>query len=351
MPENLAQRTFGRRFDLLNPQIPDEFSGLALRPGRPPLYGRVRGIPRRRATRRRSRRAAIRAAAQRAARATRPSRSAIFARRPVPATVALPGRGARGWLPGPQPRAGRANGLRGWWRSDAHPSESEDYAVEVNPPDDRLDRAGTPTRWQEVETPSRALLERLREAHFGPTGAQVDQRSSQPPIAGFKDDRPQADLARIAPHLRRLPLSPASTGFVKGHGGSAYRRHRASGKFLVPLELSRRAIFALSRGLPTMGFAMLDQPARLLTSRAGLGTARGTLAPGRALRLAGDEGRLREFTVTLRYAQLSPDQVCEKIVAAPGGFSTLSARGAKIDRVRRVRCDAPVAQVDRAAVS
>lgn len=32
MLENLAQRTFGRRFDLLNPQTPDEFSGLALHP-------------------------------------------------------------------------------------------------------------------------------------------------------------------------------------------------------------------------------------------------------------------------------------------------------------------------------
>jgi hypothetical protein len=75
-----------------------------------------------------------------------------------------------------------------------------------------------------------------------------------------------------------------------------------------------------------MGFAMLDQPARLLTSRAGLGTARGTLALGRALRLAGDEGRFREFTVTLRYAQLSPDQRGEAVEAHGGVQHSVSTR-------------------------
>ena len=114
-------------------------------------------------------------------------------------------------------------------------------------------------RREEIETPFRALRERLGEAHFGPTWAQVDQRSSQPPIARFKEDRPQADLARIAPQLLRLPLCRAPTSLAGEHGGCAYRRHRANDKSVGPLELSSRAIFALSTGLPTMGFAMLDQ--------------------------------------------------------------------------------------------
>ena len=99
-----------------------------------------------------------------------------------------------------------------------------------------------------------------------------------------------------------------------------------------------------------MGFAMLDQPAQHLTSRAGTGTAggapevspgisiagrgvsgkeaspEGTPAPGRALRLAGDEGRFREFTVTLRYAQLSPDQVCEGRRGARGVQHSVGTR-------------------------
>jgi hypothetical protein len=56
---------------------------------------------------------------------------------------------------------------------------------------------------------------------------------------------------------------PAS--FAGGHGGLVYRRHRAShragDKSAGSQELSSRAIFALSRGLPTMGCAMLDPPA------------------------------------------------------------------------------------------
>ena len=58
----------------------------------------------------------------------------------------------------------------------------------------------------------------------------------------------------------------------------------------------------------------------------------------------------REFTMTLRYAHLSPDRLRDA-VASLEGFSTRSAQGAKIDTVRRVNPDAPVAQVDRAAVS
>jgi hypothetical protein len=54
--------------------------------------------------------------------------------------------------------------------------------------------------------------------------------------------------------------------------------------------------------------------------------------------------------VTLRYAHLSPDRLREA-VAALEGLSTRSAHSAKIDDVRRVNPDAPVAQVDRAAVS
>jgi integrase len=58
----------------------------------------------------------------------------------------------------------------------------------------------------------------------------------------------------------------------------------------------------------------------------------------------------REFTMTLRYAHLSPDRLREA-VASLEGFSTRSAQSAKIDADRRVNPDAPVAQVDRAAVS
>ena len=58
----------------------------------------------------------------------------------------------------------------------------------------------------------------------------------------------------------------------------------------------------------------------------------------------------REFSMTLRYAHLSPDRLRDA-VAALEGFSTKSAQSAKIDLGRRVSPDAPVAQVDRAAVS
>ena len=58
----------------------------------------------------------------------------------------------------------------------------------------------------------------------------------------------------------------------------------------------------------------------------------------------------REFTMTLRYAHLSPDRLRDA-VASLERFSTRSAQDAKIDDGRRVNPDAPVAQVDRAAVS
>src|SRR5882724_4798723 len=58
----------------------------------------------------------------------------------------------------------------------------------------------------------------------------------------------------------------------------------------------------------------------------------------------------REFSMTLRYAHLSPDRLRDA-VASLEGFSTRSAQGAKIDAGRSVSPDAPVAQVDRAAVS
>ncbi|HTI56486.1 MAG TPA: tyrosine-type recombinase/integrase [Verrucomicrobiae bacterium] len=58
----------------------------------------------------------------------------------------------------------------------------------------------------------------------------------------------------------------------------------------------------------------------------------------------------REFTMTLRYAHLSPDRLRDA-VASLEGFSTKSAHGARIEADRFVSPDAPVAQVDRAAVS
>ena len=54
--------------------------------------------------------------------------------------------------------------------------------------------------------------------------------------------------------------------------------------------------------------------------------------------------------MTLRYAHLSLDRLRDA-VATPEGFSTRSAHSATMDTVRRVNPDAPVAQVDRAAVS
>ena len=60
----------------------------------------------------------------------------------------------------------------------------------------------------------------------------------------------------------------------------------------------------------------------------------------------------REFTMTmtLRYAHLSPDRLRDA-VASLEGFSTKSAQSGKIDGERLVSPYAPVAQVDRAAVS
>ena len=205
-------------------------------------YARVRGIRRSRATRRRSRRAATRATARRAARTTRPIRSAIVA------SVAP------------------TEGSRAWGCSEVRIGKSEHYAVEINPPDYCLSHPGTPVRRQEIDPPSRALRESLREAHFGAAVAQVNQRKEQQmALARFKDEGPPASLARVAPQLRRLPSYRLSAPLAGGHGRGGYRRHRASQRVGSTSENSRelnsRAIFALSRGLPTMGGAMLDQPA------------------------------------------------------------------------------------------
>src|SRR5712691_9120645 len=58
----------------------------------------------------------------------------------------------------------------------------------------------------------------------------------------------------------------------------------------------------------------------------------------------------REFTMTLRYAHVSPDRLRDA-VASLEGFSTKSAQSGKIDQERLVSPRAPVAQADRAAVS
>ncbi len=58
----------------------------------------------------------------------------------------------------------------------------------------------------------------------------------------------------------------------------------------------------------------------------------------------------REFTMTLRYAHLSPDRLRDA-VASLEGFSTKSAQSGRIDPERLVSPRAPVAQVERAAVS
>jgi hypothetical protein len=42
-----------------------------------------------------------------------------------------------------------------------------------------------------------------------------------------------------------------------------HRRHRAIGKSMILLQLNLHANFALSTGLPTIGFAMLDQSPRI----------------------------------------------------------------------------------------
>ncbi len=57
-----------------------------------------------------------------------------------------------------------------------------------------------------------------------------------------------------------------------------------------------------------------------------------------------------EFSMTLRYAHLSPDQLRDA-VASLESFSTRSAQSGKIEPQRIVSPCAPVAQVDRAAVS
>ena len=58
----------------------------------------------------------------------------------------------------------------------------------------------------------------------------------------------------------------------------------------------------------------------------------------------------REFSMTLRYAHLSPDRLRDA-VASLEGFSTRSAHDARIGPACSVSLGAPVAQVDRAAVS
>ena len=212
-------------------------------------YARVRGTRRSRATRRRSRRPSNRHSARRAARTNRSLRLAIAA------SVAP------------------TEGLRAWRRSEARIRKPEHDAVEFNPPDDGLDRLAMPVRREEIDPRSRAFRESLREVDFGPAGTQVDQwKSQQVALARFKDDGPPAKLARMAPQLRRPPSCRLSFSRLdREHGDGGYSRprasHRASDKSEDPRELSGRAIFALSTGLPTMGRAMLDQPARHVTSR------------------------------------------------------------------------------------
>ena len=140
-------------------------------------YARVTGIRRRRATR---------ATARRAARATRPMSASPRGRRHTVARV----------------------------------SKSEHDAIEINPPDDRLDHPGMPVRREEIDPPSRALAEPLREADLGPAGTHVDQwKSKEVAGARFKDDRPPASLARIAPQLRRLPSCRLATRLAREHRG------------------------------------------------------------------------------------------------------------------------------------
>jgi hypothetical protein len=211
-------------------------------------YARVTGLRRRRAIRRQSRRAANRAAARRAARDIRPIKSAIVA------SVAPTG------------------GPRGWRRPEARVTKSEHDPVEINPPDDRLDHPRMPVRREEIDSPSRAFGESLRETHFGATAAQVNQwKSQQLALARFKNDCPTARLAGVPPRLRRLPPCRLPARLLGEHGGWVYRRHRASHRSGDTLKgsraLSSHAIFALSTGLPTMGGAMLGQPIRHVTPR------------------------------------------------------------------------------------
>ncbi len=71
---------------------------------------------------------------------------------------------------------------------------------------------------------------------------------------------------------------------------------------------------------------------------------------GRSLKEVQELLGYREFSMTLRYGHLSPDRLREA-VAVLEGFSTKSAQSGKIDGERLVSPCAPVAQVDRAAVS
>jgi hypothetical protein len=108
-------------------------------------------------------------------------------------------------------------------------------------------------RGEEIEARFSALLGRLRKAHLGPARAQVYQWKSLPAVARLKYDWPPADLARIPPQLRCAPAD-----LERRHSDWADRRHRASDRTVILLELSSRASFALSTALPTFGGAMLD---------------------------------------------------------------------------------------------
>ena len=68
------------------------------------------------------------------------------------------------------------------------------------------------------------------------------------------------------------------------------------------------------------------------------------------MRVSGIERRDREFSMTLRYAHLSSDRLRDA-VASLEGFCTKSAQSGKIEEQRLASPRAPVAQVDRAAVS
>ena len=68
------------------------------------------------------------------------------------------------------------------------------------------------------------------------------------------------------------------------------------------------------------------------------------------MRVLGIERRDRQFSMTLRYAHVSPDRLRDA-VASLEGFSTESAQSGKIEERRLASPRAPVAQVDRAAVS
>jgi hypothetical protein len=117
-------------------------------------------------------------------------------------------------------------------------------------------------RRQEIQAPRTALPERRDEMYLGPTRAQVDEAKSPQAVVRFEDDRPRADLARVSPRLRYLPLWRAPAGLSRKHSHRGHRRHRASDKSVVLLGLSSRASFALSRGLPNLGVRMLDPSPR-----------------------------------------------------------------------------------------